>query len=377
MRFSDIVGQAEAKRRLLQSVAEHRVPHALLISGAEGTGGLPLALAFAQYMACKQRGETDSCGQCPTCRKMAALTQVDLHFCMPLISGAVKEGSEGTEAAVMAQWREMLLETPYANEMDWYERLGDATKQGNISAKAAEKVVEALWYKSYEIDYRFMLVWLPERLHPVAANRLLKIVEEPPEGTHFLFVSHHPEDILPTVLSRLQQIALQPVPEECVASALEAQGTAQSLAQDIARVCRGNYRQALALASGQAVSPYFELQRALYRIAFTSNAEALFDWVEQVTDLGREEQKAMLRYFAAMLREILMLNLGLDQLCYLLGEERKFAKAVSPYINGRNVGYLLDEYATAQQNIMRNANANIVFTDMGMSHFGLIKRNRL
>lgn len=369
MLFKDVVGQDESKALLRQYVREARVPHALLFSGREGSGALPLALAFAQYMACPNRGPEDACGECPTCRKMSRLMHADLHFCVPLISGREAGDPAQVVSETMGLLRELLGESGYFSEMEWYARQGDSTKQGSISAAASARVLDTLWLKSFELPYKFMVVWLPERMHPVAANRLLKIVEEPPEGTVFLFASSHPELVLPTIMSRVQQVLLPPVAETAIEGALRARvGLEASRAHSIARAACGSYTAALDLVEAGGETTYLPLLEDLYRCATGRQYAALIEWVARVEQLGREQQKAMLRYFARMLRELYVLNLGQEALCHLLDDELAFARGMCPYIDGRNVGWLLDEYTETLAQVTRNGNARIVFTDFAMRH---------
>lgn len=375
MLFRDVVGQEGAKGRLRRSVAEGRVPHALLIAGAEGTGTLPLALAFAQYMACAHRTGEDACGECPTCRKMQGLMHPDLHFCLPLISGQETADAAAVQAGMMERLREQMAGGAYFTEMDWYAQQGDSRKQGSISAQASLRILESLWYKSFELPYKFMVVWLPERMHPTAANRLLKIVEEPPEGTVFLFASTHAEQVLPTIRSRVQQILLPPIEPESIAQCLMSQrGLSHADAIRVALAAEGSYTEALSLVEEGVNTPYLALLEGLYRRAMSRSYEGMLDWVEEVVQLGREQQKAMLRYFARMLREMYVLNLQQSHLCHLLQSERAFAERMAPFVDGRNVAWLLDEYTQGLLHVSRNGNASIVFTDFAMRHCRLLPK---
>lgn len=375
MLFREVVGQENAKGLLRQSVLEERVPHALLFAGAEGVGTLPLALAFAQYLACPNRTEEDACGTCPTCRKMQKLMHPDLHFCAPLISGQESADPATAQNETLNRLREQMGISPYFTEMEWYELLGDSKKQGIISANASARILEMLWFKSFELPYKFMVIWLPERMHPAAANRLLKIVEEPPTGTIFLFASTHPDEILPTIQSRVQRILLPPLEPEAMAKALIAQrGIPPNKAEELARAAGGSYTLALEFAEEEIETPYLELQKELYRRALLRRYDLMLEWVEMVVKLSREQQKSMLRYFARLLREMYVLNLGQESLCHLLGAERTFSEQMSPFVDGRNVAWLLDEYSLTLQEISRNGNATIVFTDFAMRHCRLLPK---
>ncbi|PID90197.1 MAG: DNA polymerase III subunit delta [Bacteroidetes bacterium] len=373
MQFRDVIGQENVKRLLRQRFNEGRMPHAMMLSGATGAGGFPLALALAQYMACSHRTEEDSCGQCPTCKKMAKIAHPDLHFCMPLIRNRESDDPATVEADMLDALRAQVADTPYFSESEWYARLGDSAKQGSISAAASRRIVEALWLKSFEIPYKFMILWLPERMHLAAANRLLKIVEEPPEGTYFILLSVRPHEVLPTIASRVQQTLLPHLEQPTIARALEDRGLAQGqVALEVAQACQGDFTEAQRIAEEGGESPFLNLMQALYRGAIANRYPDLMDWVETVAKLGREPQKEMLAYFARMVREMYMFNLGQGDLCFSIGQEREFAQKVSPYVHGRNVGWLLDEYSTTLYQIARNGNPSIIFTDMAIRHARMI-----
>lgn len=373
MLYKDVVGQGDVKRILRQRVQEGRISHATMLSGASGAGGFALALATIQYMSCSNRSETDACGTCPTCKKVGKLMHPDLHFCLPLFAEIDKKEQAAVEAETLVALRTQLDSSPYFTESDWYGRLGNSSKQGSISAAASRRIVEVLALKSFELPYKFMVVWLPERLHPTAANRLLKIVEEPSEGTYFFFVSIRPQDVLTTIRSRVQQTILPPLPAEEVERALEERGYARPpLSRELGRACQGCFTTALHMLDSKSGNEFLPLLQALYRGAISKNYSNLLEWVEDATALKREKQKAMLEYFANMVRDMYMFNLEQPELCFTIGADREFAQKVSPYIHGRNVGWLLDEYNEALSQIVRNANASIVFTDLAIRHARMI-----
>ncbi len=373
MRFEDVVGQEAVKGILRQRVVEGRMPHAIMLSGPSGAGGFGLALALVQFMACPNRTEEDSCGTCPTCRKLSKLAHPDLHFCMPLIRNRESDDPAVVEAEMLEALRAQLDYSPYFSEPDWYARLGDSSKQGSISAASSRRVIETLWLKSFELPYKFMVVWLPERLNAAAANRLLKLVEEPPEGTFFLFVSIRPHDVLPTIQSRVQQTILPPLAPEEVVRALEGMALAEMpLSAEIARACQGSFTEALHMVDDEGGNEYLPLMQSLYRFAISRNYVGLMEWVDEVVGLSREKQKGMLTFFALMVREMYMFNLGQSDLCFTIGREREFAEKVSPYIHGRNIGWLLDEYNTGLFQVGRNGKASIIFTDMAIRHARMV-----
>ena len=202
MLFREIIGQEEVKQQLRQSVREGRIPHAQLFAGVSGIGKLQLALAYAQYVNCPHRTEEDSCGECPTCRQYHNLQHPDLHFAFPI----VKTDSADTCNAFMDTWRSMILNQPYFDLDDWYKALGVETKQGMIYEKESSEILRKLSLKPFGDGYKVMIIWQPEKMNPTCANKLLKILEEPPARTLFIMVSEHPEQLLSTIQSRVQTI---------------------------------------------------------------------------------------------------------------------------------------------------------------------------
>lgn len=370
MRFSDVVGQDAVKSYLRNSYRDGRLPHALLFSGSEGSGPLPMALALAQYMACESPGEADSCGECAMCRRMERFVHADLRLYVPLPGADADRGSDGLEDYVMSRFQQLLRERVYFTELEWYQYLDpESRKQGVISVSAVESLIESVWYRSYELPFKIVLIWLPERLHVSAANRLLKVVEEPPTETYYFFVTASEGSVLQTIRSRTQRIYLPPIDGVAIASYISRnsdKGPEES--HRYAMAASGSMTDALALLESNEAPPFLQLQIELYRWALGNRYDEALGWVKKVTSLSRELQKALLRYFSRMLREIYMLNLGMPEACHLMGEELHFAQKASPYVNGRNVGFLLDEYSRTLRDISRNGNASIVFTDFALKH---------
>lgn len=371
MFFNDIVGQKQVKERLLLQVKENRVPHALLLAGPPGTGKLALAVAFAQYLMCTNRTENDSCGICPACKKVSKLIHPDLHFVYPGKAG--KEKSDTTDSAteastdVIAIWRRMLLENPYMGEMDWYDAIDLNNKQGIINVASASEVIRKLSLKSYESDVKVMIIWLAERMNVQASNKLLKLIEEPPAKTFFILVSENTNIILKTILSRTQQVYVPPLPASEIAIALtEKHGISPEKARDIARISNGSYYEALRLIN-QNISEYFEQYRNLMRLCYAKRYIDLLDWVEDISRIGREEQKEFLTYSLKLTRESLMLNMGLDNITYLIGEEADFGKKFSPFLGLANVNQVTKIFSHAYECIVQNGNPQITFADMAFS----------
>lgn len=382
MQFRDIVGQEQVKQRMIKSVKEGRIPHAQLLTGPEGTGKLALAIAYAQYISCQQKGEDDSCGTCPSCHKFIKLIHPDLHFVFPIILTDKKSDSDDDKGpsgklsdAFLIQWREVLLTNPYITEADWYEMIGAENKQGIIGTTESTEVIRKLSLKSYESDYKTMIIWLPERMNQQAANKLLKLIEEPPLNTTFLMVSENPTQLLKTILSRTQIIKVPPIHRESIALALvDRFQITPAKAHEISRISNGSFQKAVSLVSVETENQFFPFFRQLMRLCYSNDVIGLLDWASEAASLGREQQKEMLTESLRLLRESLMLNMDLEDISYLAGDEVDFGKKFSPFINKSNVYQIFTEFNLAIDHISRNGNAQIIFTDMCMKLIKMINK---
>ena len=367
MQFNEVVGHAPLKERLLRAVGEGRVPHAQLFVGARGTGNLALALAYVQYLMCTNRTAHDSCGECPACRKAAKLVHPDIHMVFPAntTERASDDAPERDDKAsdALSQWRQAVLANPYLGEAEWYALLEMKNKQGIISTAAASEVIKTLSYKPYEGSYKVMLIWLPERMHVAAANKLLKIVEEPPERTVFVMVSENPTLLLKTITSRTQQVMVPPIDAGSIAAALERRhGLSPSQAADIGRMASGSFSRAIELADMQG-NEHFERYVQLMRSCYANRYLDLLAWAEEAARLGREEVKRFVAYSLELTRSCLMLNLGLPELSLMAGQEQEFGSKFAPFITQQNVFRIVGEFSRLNEHIAQNANAGIVFTD--------------
>ena len=368
MRFADIIGQQELKRHLAQSVDRGRISHAQLFTGAAGTGALPLAIAYAQYLNCPHRKDGDSCGVCPSCVKIASLAHPDLHFVFPVNKQGKKSGEVVLSAEFMPQWRECVASTGgYFTPQQWYDRLDlGKTLRGMISAKEADEIIRRLSFKSFESEYKIMLIWLPETMNDEAANKILKILEEPWEKTVFLLVSERADLLLSTILSRTQEVA---VPRLTVEDLMPmAQGDEQQR-RNTARLAAGDLIEMRRLAGGEEDEvrrDSFDLFCRLMRRSYNDKHLELIDWADEVATLTREQQRSMLRHAARLLRESYMLHAGLGQISYLWGEEAAFCNKFAPFIGNQNIECLISEIEQAMRQVSQNGNPRIIFT-----HFAL------
>lgn len=385
MYFSDLIGQQDIKNRLIQTVKENRIPHAQLLRGPEGVGKLGLAIAYARYICCENRGETDACGTCPSCVKYNKLAHPDLHFVFPVIKPTGKSSVVCDD--FVADFRSTLIESPYFSMQDWYARISDDAKQGMIYGNESQEIIRKLSLKTYESEYKIMIIWLPEKMNDTCANKLLKILEEPPEKTVFLMVSNSPDEIITTILSRTQHIHVPRLTTDDIVVALLQNRDLDITQQDavnVARISNGSYLSALAiLGEDDENKVNFERFVMIMRLAWQvgnrkdhASLKTLRKWSDEMaaSSIGRERQKKFLQYAQHMTRENFILNLQQTDLNYLTTYETDFSRKFSPFINERNVEDIMKEFALAERHIEQNVNAKMVFFDLVLKIIMLLKR---
>lgn len=359
MLLSQIIGQDNVKRHLLEMHSAGRIPHAMLFLGCEGSGALPLAVAFAQYINCTgDKSSGDSCGQCPSCRKYAGLVHPDLHFVFPIIKR--KDGS-GDSDMFLPEWRAMFAKSPYFSLRQWLDELG-GDKQGLISRDDAVAIHQKLSMKSYEADYKVLIMWRPELMNETASNRILKILEEPPARTIFILVSESTADILPTILSRAQVINVPPVDDADIAQAVAGRS---SRADSIAHIAAGNYVVAQQLLDGDEASErnldYF---RRMMRAGYGSNVIEMTSLSDELQRESRETIKDMLAYSLRQVRENFVRNLGQPQLTYMRPSEEAFSDKFARFIHLGNAVRLSRVYNQAIAHVEQNGNVRIITMDL-------------
>ncbi|HJD75390.1 DNA polymerase-3 subunit delta' [Bacteroides reticulotermitis] len=374
MFFKDVIGQQAIKDRLIQEVSEGRIPHAQLLCGSEGVGAFPLALAYARYISCSNPGQTDACGVCPSCVKYNKLVHPDLHFAFPIVKNAKRKRELCDDYIV--EWRQLVLNNPYFNLNHWLNEIEAENSQAIIYAKESDEITKKLSLKSSEGGYKISIIWLPEKMHPVCANKLLKLLEEPPKKTVFLLVSEVPEMILPTILSRTQRINIRKIDEACIAETLQSRyGTLQADSLSIAHLANGNFIKALeAIHLNEENQLFFDLFVSLMRLSYQRKIREMKLWSDQVASMGREKQKNFLGYCQRMIRENFIYNLHRKELTYMTIGEQNFATRFAPFINERNIMGLMDELSEAQQHIEQNVNAKMVFFDFSLKMIVLLKQ---
>lgn len=367
MLFKEIIGQKEIKDKLLRLVRDDRTPHALMLFGPEGTGKLALALAMAQYVACTNRQQEDACGTCPSCIKFGKLVHPDLHFVIPVMkTGNMQSAPISDDYA--ETWRAAFLADHYLTEGQWYEALGAENKQGMINVRESETIMRKLSFKPYESDYRMVVIWLPEKMNQPAANKLLKLIEEPPEKTLILMATEQTDRILPTILSRTQLIHVPPVAATDLRDGimkLEVQDP--QLVDDVVKRAHGNVSIAFRmLRQDEAEQQNFELFTELMRLCYSRDIIRVNDWVERVAVMGRERQKQLADYSLRMLRENFILGFKQEGLTYMSAKESEFSEKFSPFIHEGNVYALADAFTEAGNHIEANGNPRIILLDLSI-----------
>ncbi|MDH6304509.1 DNA polymerase-3 subunit delta' [Parabacteroides sp. PF5-5] len=374
MYFKDIIGQQDIKRRLIESAQKKVVPHAQLFCEQGGAGAYPLALAYGRYLNCSHPSDTDACGECPSCIKFDALAHPDLHFVFPIISR--KEKKKEVCDDYLPEWRDFLKGRPYFSLDNWLEVMDAGNSQATIYAKESEEIIRKLNLKIYEAAYRILLVWLPEKMHPSCANKLLKIIEEPPTNTIILMVSEEPDMVLGTILSRAQRVNVRGISREEMTEALVNREMLEpEQAKEVAHLSEGSYLKALELINVNEENAYYlERFKDMMRNSWARNVKGMKVLADTLAGIGRERQKSFLSYCQHLIRENFMYRFQTNDLNYMNRQEADFAVKFSPFVNERNVFDLMDELAKAERHIAQNVNAKMVFFDLSLRITVFIRR---
>lgn len=381
MQFSKILGQEHIKNHLTKSADSGRIPHAQLFVGPEGSGTLAMAIAYAQYILCNnQNGENNGANE--SCNiKFQKISHPDLHFAYPTVTtDTVKRSPKSID--FITDWRQFITKNPYGGLFDWYAILGVQNKQGEIRVDDAQEILKSLSLKAYEGGYKFMLVWMADKLNIAASNKLLKLLEEPPEKTIFILISENEEDIIQTIRSRCQILHFNGLTEPIIAEALINKENADpKVAAKIAHQAQGNYNVALHLLHDDSEDQPFEQWFVTWvRAAFKAkgNAAAIQDlilWSEKIAGLGRETQKKFLEFCIEMFRQALLINYEAKNLVYFEPKVDKFKlENFAPFVNGNNIQEIFKELSDAMYHIERNGNAKIILTDLSIKLTRLIHK---
>ena len=381
MKFSDIVGQNHLKNHLVNSVQKGRIPHAQLFIGQEGSGTLAMALAYAQYIICNNKGSENEGGSAACNLKFDHLQHPDLHFVYPVATtDSIK--SNATSDDFMGTWIDFLKETPYGSVNDWYEAIGIQKKQGNISVHEAASILKKLILKPFEGGYKVMIIWMAEKMNTEAANKLLKLLEEPTDKTVFILIAEDEKAILQTILSRCQILHFNALNEqEIVQGLIEKESCDEVDAYSIAKQAQGNYNKALKLRYNITNEyPFDEWFVTWVRAAFRANKNArvvsdLIKWSDEIAAIGREKQKLFLNHCMELFRQALLLNYSTSELVYMEPKVENFKlKNFAPFVNEHNILEIYQEIEDATYHIERNGNAKMIFTDLSIKLTRLIHK---
>jgi len=367
MRFNEIPGQDVIRDRLLQAVKTNRVSHALMLTGAPGSGHYALALALAQYLQCSDPKEDDACGKCPACHQAAQFIHPDIHFVYPVAKTA-KIKDEACSDDFTDEWRQYLADHPYPVLESWSRQMGIENKQAGIFTKEAEAIIRKLSYKSFQSDYKVVIFWMPEKMNANTANKLLKIIEEPADHTVFLFVTSFPDEVLPTILSRTQLIKVPRIGFEPLYQQLVQQFPGkESVIRGVVQRSQGDYLIAREMMD-QSEQHLINRDRFIrwMRISFSLRIPEMTDWVNEIAEIGREQQKWFFEYALGMIRNNLLLNQGMPELACLDDEEASFSSRFNAYIHPGNIDGLMREIDLAIAQIAMNANPKILLMDMSL-----------
>lgn len=375
MLFSQVIGQKAVKQKLIQSVRQNRVSHAQLFLGKTGAGSMALALAYAQYINCKNRTETDSCGQCPSCVKMQKLVHPDLHFVFPTTTNKkVKKDSESE--LFMEEWRTFLIQhQAYGSDQDWYGHIEVENKQGTIYVRDASTIMRKLSLKSYEAEYKVMIIWMAEKLNAQAANKLLKLLEEPPEKTLFILVAEQPDQLLTTVRSRTYLVKIPKISDtDLIQAVCNTFDCREADARDAVMMADGSWPLAHHFYQHAEDEKYnFRIFQQWMRLCFKVAMIELIDFVDTLRPLGREKQKALLAYGLQVFRNSLLANNNLLQLVMLPEEEKTFNQNFAPFAHAANITSMIGLMEEGIRQIERNGYAPLIFMDISLKMIKMLK----
>ena len=373
MTFNDIIGQEEVKQHLIRLLKENMLPHAIMFCGPKGAGKLPLALAYAQMLLCQNPTDNGACGACSDCLMSMLWTHPDLHFAFPIYKG--KSSDKPVSDDFLQEWRDQLNSSPYFDTEDWLEDIGAENQQIVIYVQESDNLQRKLALKSSQGGRKVVVIWLPERMNEQTGNKLLKLIEEPPLGTHFLLVSQEPDLVLGTIQSRVQRINVPALPEEVISQALQGRHSMQKDDADLlAHIAQGSYTEALKrMQRDSEQQMFFELFKQLMRDSYARRIKEMQQWSLTVAELGRERQKRMLDYFQQQLRENFIYNFHKPQINFLGREEETFSTRFAPFINERNVVGIMNELSDAGRDIAQNVSARMVFFDLALKMIVLLK----
>lgn len=373
MKFSGVIGHSDVKQRLIQSAKDKRVSHALLFAGPEGGGNLPMAIAFAQFLVCENPTDTDSCGKCPGCLKMEKLVHPDVTFSYPV---APKEKIKNPKSVdFVQQWRASIIENSYLSYNEWMTSLSLDNKQGIISVEESADIVNRLTLKSVEAPFKITIIWLPERMNAPAANKLLKIIEEPPDDTLFFLAAENLELMLATILSRTQLIKVNRISDSDMMEALtEKHKLDKTIARRLIHIADGNYNETLKIIDNDYADADLNQKFLLWmRNCLKLNVTGINELSQEFGGQSRESQKNFLQHAISIARECLLINYGDRSLVRLEGKDLEDIQRFAPFVNEANIYSFTEELNKAHFHLERNANSKLLFTNLSFSMNRLLK----
>lgn len=374
LRYDDIVGQEHVKMHLRQMVEENRLPHAMMLCGPHGAGKLPLALAMARYLLCGHVADGEACGHCTDCLMTESWSHPDLHFSFPIYKAKATDHPVSDD--FLPQWRARLMASPYFDMETWLADIKADKQQLTFYVQESDALQKKLALKSSQGGRRIVVLWLPEKMGQEVANKLLKLIEEPPARTHFIFVSEAPEMVLGTIQSRVQRINVPLLGEAEIAAVLqERHGLSAVRAAELAHMAQGNYTRAVKLmAEDGEDKAMLELFIRLMRACYMRRIKEMQQWSEEVSAMGRERQKRLLDSFQRLMRENFIYNFHRPEMNFMSAGERAFSSRFAPFINERNIILITDELSSAQRDITQNVAARMVFFDLALKMTVLLKQ---
>lgn len=372
MLFSEVLGQAHIKKHLTYSADNSRIPHAQLFVGPEGSGVLPAAIAYAQYVLCGNTDSENTTGNASCNLKFNNLTHPDLHFAFP-VATTDKVKKNPVSNHFLTEWRTFVKEQPYGNLFDWYQILEIENKQGLIGVDEAQDIVKSLSLKAYEGGYKVMIIWMADKMNTAAANKLLKLIEEPPSKTFFILIAEDEEQIIQTIRSRCQILHFPPLAENVITEALQAKGLDANAALKIAHQANGNFNKAIDLVNRDSEDLVFEKWFVSWvRAAFKARGNKavihdLLSWSEEVAKTGRETQKKFLLFCIDVFRQAMLVNYQAGELAFMDFSVEGFKlEKFAPFVHGNNILEITEELEDAIYHIERNGNSKIVLTDVSI-----------
>jgi DNA polymerase-3 subunit delta' len=361
VKFSEIIGQEKVKAEIIKEINSGKIAHAKLFHGKSGYGTLPLALAFVQYLFCEQKTDSDSCGICPSCKRVREFTHPDVHYVYPIVKSV-----HGTSMGAIEVWRKKLSENPYFDLLEWGELHEIKNNKLIIPTEESVEIIKKLNFKSYEGGAKVMLIWMPEEMHNSCSNKLLKILEEPPQNTYFLLIAENQDRMLNTILSRTQKVEVPRIELADLSNFMQKKSDLNREEADfIASFSEGDYLMALSyIEESEAKDFYREQFIQMMRSSYKKDVLGMLDWADKFSSQPRERQKFFFIYSLHMFRQSIMMNYIGEELTHVTKEEEHFLKNFSPFISGNNIREFQETFNDGYYHIERNANSKILFTQL-------------